>query len=70
MPLLTRKEIQKFEEYYYCVGYKSWVPFPKELKEKLLNVYGEEPLLYSWTEQDIYEGSRKLIFDYFNNTSR
>jgi hypothetical protein len=70
MPTLTREEIKKVEEYYYWVGYKSWIPFPEELKEKLLSVYGEPPLPYSWTEQDIYEGTRKLIFDYFNNTSR
>lgn len=70
MTRLTRKEIQKIEEYYYWVGYKSWVPFPKELKEKLLGIYGEEPLPHNWTEQDIYEGSRKIIFDYFRNTSK
>ncbi|MGF6953434.1 hypothetical protein QF028_005939 [Neobacillus sp. B4I6] len=67
MTTMTRKEIQKIEEYYYWVGYKNWVPFPKELIEKLLSVYGEEPFPHNWTKQDIYEGSRKLIFDYFNN---
>jgi len=70
MTTLTRKEIQKIEEYYYWIGYKNWVPFSKKLKDKLLSVYGEEPLPHNWTEQDIYEGSRKLIFDYFNNTPK
>jgi len=70
MTTLTIKEIHKVEEYYYWVGYKSWIPFPKELKEKLLEVYGEEPLPYSWTDQDIYEGSRRIIFDYFSNQSK
>jgi hypothetical protein len=70
MTTLTTKEIQKIENYYYWVGFKSWFPFPKELNEKLLEVYGEEPVPYSWTEQDIYEGSRKIIFDYFSNHSK
>ena len=70
MPTLTRKKIEKVEEYFYWIGYKSWVPFPEELKEKLLSVYGEEPLPYGWAEQDIYEGSRKLILEFFKNTSR
>ena len=67
MATLIKKEIQKIEEYYYWVGYKNWVPFPEELNEKLLEVYGDEPVPYSWTEQDIHEGSRKIIFDYFSN---
>jgi hypothetical protein len=70
MTTLTPKKIQKMEENYYWVGFKSWIPFPKELKEKLLEVYGEEPVPYSWSEQDIYEGSRKIIFDYFSNLSK
>jgi len=69
MTTLTAKGIKKIEEYYYCVGYKSWVPFPKELNEKLIKLYGREPVPYSWTEQDIYEGSRKIIFNYFSNQS-
>jgi hypothetical protein len=43
--------------------------FPEELKARLLDVYGEEPFPYSWTEQDIYKGSRKMLTDYFNNKS-
>jgi hypothetical protein len=70
MTTLTRKEIQIIEEYYYFIGYKSWAPFPEELIEKLLDVYGEEPLPYSWTEQDIYEGSRRLIFAFFSTHTR
>jgi hypothetical protein len=67
MTLMTRKEIQRFEEYYYWSGYKNWYPFPEELKEKLLSAYGKEPIPYSWTEQDIWEGSRKIIIEYFSN---
>jgi hypothetical protein len=70
MAILTRKEIHKVEEYFYWGGYTSWIPFPEELKEKLLSIYGEEPRPYGWTEQDIYEGSRKIILDYFRNTLR
>jgi hypothetical protein len=69
MTILTRKYLQEIEVYYYLGGYKNWCPFPEELKAKLLGVYGEEPSPHSWTEQDIYEGSRKIIFDYFNNKS-
>ncbi|MGV3467375.1 MAG: hypothetical protein ACO1OT_19065 [Heyndrickxia sp.] len=47
MTTLTPIKIQKIEEYYYWVGFKSWIPFPKELNEKLLEVYGEEPVPYS-----------------------
>lgn len=70
MAKLTPKEIQMIEEYYYWVGYKTWIPFPKELNKKLLEVYGEEPVPYSWTEQDIFEGTRKMIFNYFSNHSK
>jgi hypothetical protein len=69
MATMTRKYLEKVEEYYYWVGYKDWYPFPEELKAKLLSVYGEEAFPYTWTEQDIYEGSRKMIFAYFNNKS-
>lgn len=67
MAIMKRKDLRIIEEYYYWLGHKDWSPFPKELKAKLLNVYGEEPFPYSWTEQDIYEGSRKIIMDYFEN---
>lgn len=70
MTTLTIKDIQKIEEYYYWVGFKCWIPFPKELNDKLIEVYGEEPVPYSWTEHDIYEGSRKIIFDHFSNHSK
>ena len=53
------------EENYYWGGYKEWGPFPKELRKKLLEMYGKEPFPYTWTEQDIYEGSRKIIIKFF-----
>jgi len=69
MVVMTKRELQKIEDYYYLIGYKKWHPFPEELKSELLSVYGEEPVPYTWTEQDIYEGSRKIIFSYFYNRS-
>jgi hypothetical protein len=65
MAILTRKDLIKMEEYYYWIGYKEWYPFPKKLKNKLLDVYGREPFPYTYSEQDIYEGSRKIIIEYF-----
>ncbi|WML37973.1 hypothetical protein RCG19_12010 [Neobacillus sp. OS1-2] len=59
------KKLINMEEYYYWVGYKDWFPFPSDLKEKLLKVYGEEPFQYEWTEQDIHEGARKIIIEFF-----
>jgi hypothetical protein len=53
------------EENYYWMDYKKWYPFPKELKKKLLEVYGKEPFSYTYTEQGIYYGSRKIIIEYF-----
>jgi hypothetical protein len=35
------------------------------LKVKPLKKYGEEPYPYTWTEQDIHEGSRIIIIKYF-----
>ena len=55
------------EEYYYWSGYREWTPFPKELKKKLFEVYGREPFPYTWTEQDIHEGSRKIIIEFFKD---
>jgi hypothetical protein len=68
MAIMTLKDLQQIEEYYYWSGYKHWYPFPEELKAKLLDVYGVEPFPYGWTEQDIYEGSRKIIINYFENS--
>lgn len=67
MVVLTKKGLRRMEENYYWSGYKSWYPFPKELKMKLLEAYGEEPSPYSYSEQDIYEGARKIIIEYFEN---
>ncbi|MDW0116294.1 hypothetical protein QTL97_05065 [Sporosarcina thermotolerans] len=70
MVVLTKKDLRKMEENYYWSGYKSWYPFPKELKKKLLEVYGEEPFPYSYFEQDIYEGSRKIFIEYSENKNK
>lgn len=69
MAIITKEDLKKLEDYYYLAGYKNWYPFPKELKIKLLDFYGEEPFPHSWTDQDIYEGSRKIIKEYFNYNS-
>ncbi|KGA96638.1 hypothetical protein AJ85_21570 [Alkalihalobacillus alcalophilus ATCC 27647 = CGMCC 1.3604] len=65
MVYITKKDLKEMEEYYYWCGYKEWPPFPKELKQQLLEAYGQEPLPHTWTHQDIYEGSRKIILKYF-----
>lgn len=65
--ILTRKGLAKMEENYYWGGYKKWIPFPEELREKLLEIYGEEPFPYTWSEQDIHEGTRKIIRAYFED---
>jgi hypothetical protein len=36
----------------------------KPLEEYLLATYEEEPFPYEWSEQDLYEQIRKLIFQY------
>lgn len=69
MTVMTEKDFKELEEYFYWGGHKHWNPFPKELKTKLLDVYGEEPFPNSWTEQDIFEGSRKIIIEYFEKTA-
>ncbi|GAA3947423.1 hypothetical protein GCM10022244_61660 [Streptomyces gulbargensis] len=69
MAELTEKDLMKIEDYYYLTGYKHWYPFPCELKKKLLAIYAKEPFPHEWTEQDIFEGSRKIIMDYFKNNS-
>lgn len=69
MTIMTKEDLMKLEEYYYLVGCRSWYPFPKELKAKILDFYGEEPFPNSWTEQDIHEGARKIIKEYFKKKS-
>ncbi|WHT49798.1 hypothetical protein QNH10_10275 [Sporosarcina thermotolerans] len=32
MVVLTKKDLRKMEENYYWSGYKSWYPFPKNLR--------------------------------------
>ncbi|WP_249365734.1 hypothetical protein [Cytobacillus citreus] len=55
------------EDSYYWGGNRRCVPFPDELKERLLETYGEEPFPFTWSEQDIHEGARKIIRQYFND---
>jgi hypothetical protein len=37
---------------------------PEELEAFFLDQYGEEPFPYEYTEQDLYEQIRKLIYQY------
>lgn len=67
MNKLTEQDLLKLEHYYYWVGHRDWVPFPEELNSKLLEAYGEEPFHYTWSEQDIHEGTRKIIIEYFQS---
>jgi hypothetical protein len=69
MATMTRKDLKEIEDYYFRGSYKNWCPFPEELRLQLLAVYGQEPTPHCWTEQDIFEGSRKIIKDYFNKSS-
>lgn len=68
MSRLTKKDLPNLEEYYYWSGNRDWIPFPKELKEKIPEIYGEEPLPYSWSEQDIHEGTRKIIMEHWSTS--
>lgn len=67
MTRLTRKDIEDMESYYFWTGRRHWCPFPEGLKSELLDAYGEEPFPHEWTEQDIHEGSRKIIIAFFTN---
>ncbi|WP_077325357.1 hypothetical protein [Virgibacillus siamensis] len=67
MTIITKKDLSEMEEYYFWSGNRQYVPFPADLKRKLLKIYGKEPLPRNWTEQDIHEGSRKIIIEYFQN---
>jgi len=69
MTVMNKKELRELEEYFYCVGYKNWYPFPQDLKTQLMDIYGKEPFPQEWNKQDIFEGSRKMIIEYFKNNS-
>jgi hypothetical protein len=58
--IITEKYIRKLEEYYRFY-------FPKELKEELIYQLGEEPESYEYSNQDIWEQSRKIILSYRRN---
>lgn len=58
--IMTQKYIQKLEEYFRF-------SFPKELKDELFNQLGEEPKPYEYSDQDIWEQSRKIVITYGRN---
>lgn len=58
--IITKKYIRKLEEYYRFY-------LPKELKEELICQLSEEPEPYEYSDQDIWEQSRKIILSYRRN---
>lgn len=70
MPLLTQEDINQIEDYYYWTGYREWYPFPETLRTILMTNYGPDNPVQDWTEQDIYEGSRKIIIEFFSNQDK
>jgi hypothetical protein len=55
--IMTNRYIKKLEEYFR-------LPFPQELKDELFSQLGEEPEPYAYSEQDIWEQSRKIVIMY------
>lgn len=59
--ILTTKFLNKM--------FRQWGdPIDKPLETYLLATYDEEPFPYTWSEQDLYEQIRKLIFQYEQGT--
>ena len=53
---ITRKDLD--------TRYAHWfrnVSQPEQAKAEILRQFGEEPEPYEWTEQDIWEQSRKIL---------
>ena len=53
---ITRKDLD--------TRYAHWfrnVSQPEQAKAEILKQFGEEPEPYEWTEQDIWEQSRKIL---------
>jgi CO dehydrogenase/acetyl-CoA synthase beta subunit len=61
--IVTKKYIRQLEEYYRFI-------FPKDLKEELINQLGEDFYPMGYTEQDLWEQTRKIIQEYRNNNQR
>lgn len=55
--VIIKKYIQKLEEYYRF-------SFPKELEDELISWLGEEPTPYEYSDQDLWEQSRKIVLLY------
>lgn len=50
--------------------YAHWfqnVSQPEQAKAEILKNFGEEPEPYEWTEQDIWEQSRKILIKWSRN---
>lgn len=55
--VITKKYIQNLEEYYRF-------SFPNELKYELISRFGEKPTPYEYSDQDLWEQSRKIVLSY------
>ncbi|EHQ88691.1 hypothetical protein DesyoDRAFT_1551 [Desulfosporosinus youngiae DSM 17734] len=56
--VITKNYIQKLEEYYRFI-------FSKELKNELICQLGEEPTPFEYSDQDLWEQSRKIVLSYY-----
>lgn len=56
--VITNNYIQKLEQYYLF-------SFPKELKDELISRLGEKPIPYEYSDQDLWEQSRKIVLSYY-----
>ena len=57
MAVLTKKNIARLRSH-------SKYIIPQELEDLLLEKFGQDPKPYVYTEQDIYEQSRKILEQY------
>lgn len=58
--IMTKEYIRVLEEYFRF-------SFPKELKEELFSQLGKVPEPYEYSDQDLFEQSRKIIVTYGRN---
>ena len=53
---ITKKDLDtKYEHWFWKMSQ------PEQAKAEILKLFGEEPEPYEWTEQDIWEQSRKIL---------
>lgn len=52
--IMTKKKLRNL-----CESMHWWIS--PELESKILADFGEEPIPYEWSEQDLFEQIRKLV---------